>query len=96
MWKPCLLLLLLVLAAVAADKPQNDAVVRDQVMIKLSTDPEVRGGELKVDVKDGIATLSGTVDEKKRKDKATKAAKKVKGVKSVVNNIVVKERSGGK
>ena len=96
MWKLCTLLLTLLLAAAAADKPLNDAAVRDQVMIKLSADPEIRGGEIIVDVKDGVATLSGIVDEKKRRDKSTKIAKKVRGVKSVVNNIVVKEKSGGK
>jgi osmotically-inducible protein OsmY len=93
MWKLCLLLLTLLLVAAAADKPPlTDGAIRDQVMLHLTTDPEIRGGELQVDVKAGIATLSGTVDEKKRKDKATKVAKKVKGVKSVVNNIAIKEK----
>ena len=74
----------------------TDAAIRDQVLIHLTTDAEVKGGELQVDVKDGVVTLSGTVDEKKRKDKATKVAKKVKGVKKVVNNIVIKEKGAVK
>jgi osmotically-inducible protein OsmY len=93
MWKFLPLLLILLVAAAAADKPpMNDAAIRDQVLIRLTTDAEVRGGELQVDVKDGVATIGGVVDEKKRKDKASKIAKKVKGVKKVINNIVIKEK----
>jgi osmotically-inducible protein OsmY len=36
-----------------------------------------------------VVTLSGTLDSEKRKDKAGKLAKKVSGVKNVVNQIQV-------
>ena len=40
-------------------------------------------------VKDGAVTLKGKVQETKQKTKAEKIAKKVGGVKSVVNNIQI-------
>jgi hyperosmotically inducible protein len=85
------LLTVTLLAAIclAADKPISDGVISDQVMIKLSSDPVVKGGGLHADVKDGVVTLSGSVAEQRQKDKAGKIAKGVKGVKSVVNNISV-------
>ena len=45
-----------------------------------------------MDVKQGVVTLGGTVETQRQKDKATKLAKKVKGVKQVVNNIVLKDQ----
>lgn len=70
----------------------TDDTITDQVMIKLADDPVVKGGALKVDVKDGVVTLSGSVEMDKQKDKAERVAKKVKGVKKVVNNIDIKTR----
>jgi len=76
----------------AADKqPPGDGVINDNVMIKLASDQIVKGGALKVDVKDGVVTLSGQVENVKQKDRATKLAKQVKGVKQVINNINLKE-----
>jgi osmotically-inducible protein OsmY len=40
-------------------------------------------------VKDGVVTIKGRVDTDKGKTKATKLAKKVKGVKEVDNELVV-------
>jgi hyperosmotically inducible protein len=79
-------------AVLAADKPVSDDTLFDQVRIRLAGDAEVKGGALKVDVKEGVVTLGGTVETQRQKDKATKLAKKVKGVKQVVNNIVLKDK----
>jgi hyperosmotically inducible protein len=84
-------LFLLVSVCLAADKPISDDLIVDQVRIKLSADAEVKGGALKVDCKQGVVTLDGTVETNRQKDKASKLAKKIKGVKSVVNNIEVKK-----
>lgn len=92
--KLCAALLLLCLAALvclAADKPINDNLIVDQVRIKLSADAEVKGGALEVDSKQGVVTLSGTVETIRQKDKAGRLAKKIKGVKQVVNNIEIKK-----
>jgi osmotically-inducible protein OsmY len=78
----------------AKDPPQmTDDTITDQVRLKLTSDPDVKGGALGVDVKGGVVTLSGTVEMPKQRDKAEKLAHKVKGVKSVVNKIEVKART---
>jgi osmotically-inducible protein OsmY len=89
-------LLLLTSVCLAADKPVTDDAISDFVRLRLASDPDIKGGALQVDVKNGVVTLSGTVDNQRLKDKSTKVAKKVKGVKQVVNNISIKERSAGK
>jgi osmotically-inducible protein OsmY len=88
-----LLLACLLLQAVCLAKdppPVNDDTITDQVRIKLADDPVVKGGALNADVKQGVVTLSGTVDQDKQKDRAERVARKVKGVKQVVNHIEVK------
>ena len=68
----------------------NDDKIHDQVMMKLAGDPDVKGNNFDVDVKDGVVTLRGTVSKEKFRDKATRLTNKVKGVKSVVNELTVK------
>jgi hyperosmotically inducible periplasmic protein len=85
-------LILLVSACLAADKPISDDAIYDKVRIALASDIDVKGGNLKVEVKDGAVTLGGTLESQGQKDKATRIAKKVKGVKKVTNNIEVKMR----
>ena len=80
----------------AADKKPTDAAIDDNVRIKLAADAEVNGGALKVDVKEGVVTISGTLETQRQKDKAARIAKKVKGVKQVINNITLKEKSAGR
>jgi osmotically-inducible protein OsmY len=83
-------LILLVSACLAADKPVSDDAIYDKVRISLASDIDVKGGNLKVDVKDGVVTLAGNVENQGQKDKAGHIAKKVKGVKKVINDIEVK------
>jgi len=85
-------LILLVSACLAADKPVSDDSIYDKVRINLASDIDVKGGNLKVDVKDGVVTLAGDVESTAQRDKAAHIAKKVKGVKKVTNNIEVKMR----
>jgi osmotically-inducible protein OsmY len=81
---------LLASLCLAADKPVSDDAIYDKVRIALASDIDVKGGGLQVDVKQGVVTLSGSVDNQLAKDKAAKITKKVKGVKTVVNKIEVK------
>ena len=84
------LMLTLALMAFGADKgPANDNFLYDSVRQKLENDVVVKGGLIDVDVKDGVVTLKGHVQEAKQKAKAESLAKKVKGVKSVVNNLQI-------
>jgi osmotically-inducible protein OsmY len=74
----------------AAQKPPlNDGEISTKVQLKLAEDTTVKGGGIAVDVKDGVVTLAGKVEKPNQKAKAEKLAKRVPGVKSVVNNIVV-------
>jgi len=84
--------------AVAAKDPAKltDDTITDQVRLKLASDPDVKGGALKVDVAQGVVTLAGAVELPKQRDKAEKIAHKVKGVKSVVNKIEIKARVSGR
>ena len=77
--------------AVAAGKPVTDDFISDTVRQKLAADSLVKGGAIQVDVKVGVVTLKGKVQEGKQRDKADRIAKRVKGVKSVVNEIKIEK-----
>jgi osmotically-inducible protein OsmY len=89
-------LMLFMGVCLAADKTVNDDLLNDRVRIKLSSDAEVKGGALNVEVVQGVVTLSGSLETQHLKDKATKLAKKVTGVKQVINNITLKEHGAAK
>lgn len=69
--------------------PTTDDRISDQVRMRLATDADVKGGALDITVSDGVVTIKGRVDSEKGKSRATKLAKKVKGVKEVDNELVV-------
>ncbi len=87
------LLFAFLLAGVVALAQTSDGQIYDQVIRRLANDPDVKGGAFEVDVKEGVVTIKGVVEKEKFKEKAEKLAKKVKGVKGVVNQLVVKPRS---
>jgi len=78
-----------VVVSAADNKPVSDDLIYDLVRQKLAGDQTVKGGALTVDVKAGVVTISGNVQYEKQKEKAERIAHKVKGVKSVVNQIQV-------
>ena len=82
------LALTLTLSAPAA-VPQSDDYLTDVVRQKLAADQLVKGGAIAVTIHDGVVTLSGKVPEAKIKARAERLTKRVKGVKSVVNNVTV-------
>jgi osmotically-inducible protein OsmY len=81
-----------VVSTVAAEKPHTDDYISDSIRQKLAADTVVKGGDLEVIVKDGAVTLNGKVHEQRQKDKAEHIAKRVSGVKSVVNNIKIEKQ----
>ena len=86
----------LTLAAVcwaSTPKVLTDDTITDQVRLKLAEDQIVKGGALQVVVKQGVATLSGTVEVKQQQERAAKLAGKVKGVKQVINNITLRDKN---
>jgi osmotically-inducible protein OsmY len=55
----------------------------------LSVDPEVKSRNVDVDVRDGVATLSGVVDSEAARAEAEDLARSVDGVTQVVNELQV-------
>jgi osmotically-inducible protein OsmY len=74
--------------AFAADQKDDDRIY-DQVRLRLAGDPDVKGGALEVEVKDGVVTLKGIVRTDKAKAKAEKLVMKIKGSKKVNNELRV-------
>jgi hyperosmotically inducible periplasmic protein len=89
-------LVLLAGVCLGADKQPNDDLVRDRVMLKVGSDPDAKVGGLDVEAKQGVVTLTGTVETEAQKDKAGRLARKVKGVKQVINNINLRDRSAAR
>ncbi len=80
-------------AGVAVWAQTSDDLIHDMVARKLASDPDVKGGGFEIDVQNGVVTIKGVVEKEKFKEKAEKLARKVKGVKQVVNQLEVKPRS---
>jgi len=70
-----------------ADKQVSDDLLYDNVKRRLAEDSDVKGGGLDIDVKQGVVTLRGKLETQRQIDKAAKLAKKVNGVKKVINEI---------
>lgn len=85
-----LIICLTVISAAAFQQASSDDQIYDLVRRRLAGDPDVRGGALDITVKEGVVTLRGVVRSEKAKKKADKLTRKVKGVKSVVNELSVK------
>lgn len=67
----------------------SDRTIEDAIDKELMMDPGVTPYGIEADSEDGILTLSGTVDNLLAKERAAKIAKTVKGVRAVINTIVV-------
>ena len=65
----------------------KDADVKSAAEAALAANPDLKG--LSVDIKDGIATLSGEVKDASAQAAAQTAVAAVKGVKSVQNNVSI-------
>ena len=82
-------LALLVAPLCAQKSPVTDDTITDQVMVKLANDADLGGIKFEVSVHQGAVTLKGKVRNDKQKSKAEKVTKKVKGVTSVVNQLII-------
>jgi osmotically-inducible protein OsmY len=68
----------------------SDEEIRREVQLELEWDARVASSDVGVVVKDGVATLTGSVDSFTRKWAAEQAALRVRGVRAVVNEIEVR------
>lgn len=75
---------------------KTDSEIQKNVMEELKYEPLLNSTEIGVAVKNGIVTLSGTVDLFNKKKAAERAAKRVLGVKAVAEDIVVRISALGK
>jgi len=73
---------------------KNNADLQKDVQDAIKWEPLLNAAEIGVTVKDGVVTLTGTVDGYSKKMEAENAAKRVEGVKAVVENIEVKFNNG--
>ena len=86
-------LAVLLLAALAAPMLRahtlvDDDDLYDKVNRKLNSDADIHGN-IKIEVKNAVVTLTGSVGTEKVRARAEKVARKVPGVKDVVNKLEV-------
>jgi osmotically-inducible protein OsmY len=79
---------------------KTDAELQQDVMNELKWEPTIKAAEIGVGVKDGVVTLSGSVDSYAKKWAAERTAARVFGVKAVAEELQVRlpssfERSDG-
>jgi hyperosmotically inducible protein len=68
----------------------DDTTLTTNVKTQLSSQSPALASMVNVETKDGVVTLTGTVDNDVAKNQAEQTAKSVANVKSVVNNLSVK------
>jgi len=72
---------------------KNNVELQKDVQDAINWEPLLDAAEIGVSVKDGVVTLTGTVDSYFKKMEAEDAAKNIAGVKAVVENIHIKFNS---
>lgn len=73
-----------------ANLTETDVRVRDAVLQQIEWDPEVDASAIGVAAKDRVVTLTGYIDTYAGKLAAERAAKRVRGVRAVANDIDVR------
>lgn len=72
----------------------TDVRLRNAVVRQLDWDPEVNASAIGVAARDGVVTLTGFIDGYTGKLAAERAVKRVRGVRAVANDIVVRLMAG--
>ena len=78
------------MATLADTATRLDSAVREDLVREFEWDPQITSTDIGVSVKDGVVTLSGFVPSYMEKDAAEGAAKRVRGVRGVANELQVK------
>ncbi len=76
--------------ALACKKGPDDAAITTGVKAKIAADSLALSNAVTVTTLEGVVTLTGAVDSDAIKARVEQEAKGVEGVKSVVNNLIVK------
>jgi osmotically-inducible protein OsmY len=69
---------------------ENDSTIRRNVIEELEFDPKISADGIGVAVRNGVVTLSGHVPDYAQKVAAVNAAQRVRGVKGVAQDLVVR------
>ena len=69
----------------------DDTAIHTKVKAALVSDPVVSGTSIDVDVQRGVVILSGAVNGEVAKVKAEDIARGVDGVRSVENNLIIRQ-----
>src|SRR5262252_2996494 len=75
--------------------PPDDAAITKEVQAKLAATPSLKNANINVATTGGVVTLSGSVKAKGLKGLAAQQAARVKGVKSVNNQLTVEAGQAG-
>jgi hyperosmotically inducible protein len=89
------LLFALSISLTACEKRVDDALLTARVKTQMTAEGEVSPTRVNVDTLNGVVTLKGEVPTQQEKVAAERAARKVEGVKSINNQIVVNPATAG-
>lgn len=78
------------MATAAATETRTDTQIQQDVIAQLKWDPRLAPNEIGVIVKDGVVTLTGSVNSYMKRWAAEEAAHRVRGVKAVANDVEVR------
>lgn len=67
-----------------------DYEIRTDILAELRWDPSIRNEDIASSVKDGVVTLAGTVDTYAQRYAAERAVERVRGVKAIADDLIVK------
>src|SRR5688572_18553829 len=70
---------------------QTDAGITTNVKTKLAADDTVKAYQVDVDTRNGVVTLTGTVDNPAAKEQAIVIVRQTDGVRDVIDRIVISE-----
>ncbi len=73
---------------------QSDPAITTKVKSQLIADDLVKARNIDVDTRDGVVTLTGTVQSRAEQDKALQIARSTKGVARVVDNLSLAPEPG--
>jgi hyperosmotically inducible periplasmic protein len=77
-------------ATTMAAKGAEDDAISAKVKAAIVADSALSAQQIDVDTKNSVVTLNGTVDNAMSKERAEQIAQTVGGVRSVIDNLVVK------
>ncbi len=73
----------------------EDDAISAKVKAAIVSDPSLSAQQINVDTKNAVVTLNGNVDDSMSKTRAMQVAQTVNGVRTVVDNLEVKQEKSG-